>query len=134
LTYGHVKFDKELRIMSSGAFSDSKYISNAGDVYPVRIQPETLGLTLDAVANAAPTPAVDQVIRAKVSGSRRSYGVHCRTVTVQFTAAKTDYVANAKITVPWLTGSTWETLPPGATGTYLGTAVKLVGKSPERIK
>lgn len=120
--------------MSSGAFVSSKYESNAGDIYPVRVQPETLTLALGSATNTAPTAAADQTIRAKVSGSRRSYGVHCRTVTVQFTADKTDYVENGKVTIPWLQQDSWEELVPDATGTYLGTACKLVGKSPERIK
>lgn len=120
--------------MSSGATVKSKYGSNGGDTYSIRLQPETLLLTLDAVANAAPAAATDQKVFAKVGGSRRSYGVHTRTVTIRFTAPKTDYLANATITLPWLVPGTWEELAPDATGTYLGTACELVGKSPERIK
>lgn len=120
--------------MSSGAFTSSKYEANSGDIYPVKVQPETLTLALGSATNTAPTGAADQTIRAKVSGSRRGYGVHCRTVTIQFTADKDEYVENATITLPWLQQTSWEALVPDVTGTYLGTACKLVGKSPERIK
>lgn len=120
--------------MSSGPFSSSKYEANSGDIYPVKVQPETLTLTIGGSSNSAPAGTVDQTIRAKVSGSRRSYGVHTRTVTIELTAALTGYKENALITLPWLVQSTWEALAPDATGTYLGTACRLAGKSPERIK
>lgn len=130
----HINFDRGADRMSSGAFVSSKYESNAEDIYPIRIQPETLALTLGSATNTAPTAAVDQVVRAKVSGSRRAYGVHTRTVTVELTAALDDYEEGSLITLPWLQADTWEALAPDTTGTYLGVACRLAGKSPEKIK
>jgi hypothetical protein len=117
-----------------GVFSDSKYEANSGDIYAVRVQPETLTLALGTATNTAPTATIDQQITAKVSGSRRGYGVHVRKVTVRLTAAKTGYKENATLTFPWLQQDTWEALPAKATGTYDGTAVVLVGKTSEKIK
>lgn len=120
--------------MSSGAFSSSKYESNAGDIYPIKVQPETLALQIGTATNTAPTASVDQIIRAKVSGSRRSYGVHTRTVTIELTGDLDGYEEGSLITLPWLQADTWEALAPDATGTYLGTPIRLAGKSPEKIK
>lgn len=117
-----------------GEFDRSKYEATNGDIYAVRVQPETLTLTLGGVANTAPTAAVDQTIRAKVSGSRRSYGIHTRLVTIQLTAAKDGYKDDAVITLPWLKAATFEDLVADATGTYDGTACILLGTRAEKKK
>jgi len=115
-----------------GVFSDSKYEANNGDIYALRIQPETLTLTLGSATNTAPTAAIDQPISAKVSGGRRGYGVHCRTVTIRLTADKDGYKSGAVLRLPWLKASTFDALTPKATGTYDSTACILVGTSAEK--
>jgi hypothetical protein len=96
--------------MSSGAFRKTKYESNitkgGGGTYtlPIRIQPETASCTINAVANSAPTNAIDLPISAVVSRGRRSKGVLPRTVTLQNTdtAGTGGYKAGGVITIPAL--------------------------------
>lgn len=121
--------------MSQGNFKRSKYVSNGGTrIYPVRIQPETEGLTIGGVANAAVVAEATEEPSAKVSGGRRGLGVNCRKVRIQFTATPpTGYAANKTLSVPILQPSVFEGISKGNSGTYLGVAVEVVGKTPEFI-
>lgn len=121
--------------MSSGAFIRSFYELNSGEVASIRVQPETLALSLGGGANAAATGPADVPGSAKVSGGARSIGINARKVSIVFTGTPPEgYKADSPISLPWLIPNTWEALSPGATGTYLGAAVELIGKSPERIR
>ncbi len=94
--------------MSAGLFELSTYESNEGDLYPIRIQPETLQLNING-ANAAPTGEPDQAVSARARKSRRAYGVGARTVRVRFTAAApTGYAEGQVLTVPVLTAALWD--------------------------
>lgn len=127
--------------MSAGDFTGSIYETNGGGFYRVRIQPETLSLTINAVANAAgagPVPAGQP--SAKVSGNRNAIGVNCRLVRVRFTGTLPTGYSGGKdtISLPCLTPAAFNSWSSGDTGTYTlgGTAfdVELVGKTPESIK
>jgi hypothetical protein len=126
--------------MSAGAFEIGKYEDENGNVYEVRVQPETKGLTLNSVANAYPTDdAAPDLPTLAISQSRRGFGVKVRTVTVEMTAAPTGAVADylglgSRLTVPVFDPATYASYGKGQTGTYLGTAVKYVGKNPEIIR
>jgi len=120
--------------MAIGAFSLSKYEDNAGKIRGIRVQPETITLTIGGQANTAPTGDIDTAPRAKVSGSRRSYGVHARKVTVRLTAAGNSGAIGSTISLPWLDPGTFADLVELSTGTYNGSACVLVGTSPEKIK
>jgi hypothetical protein len=122
--------------MSSGAFTDSFYESNElGSVHPIRVQPETLALTLGGQANTAPSGTGAIGPSAQVSRGKRSIGINARTVTVRLTAALANYATGATITLPWLDPATFADITAKVTtGTYLSTACKVVGKSPETVK
>lgn len=120
--------------MSSGAFEDGKYISNAGDIYPCRAQPESKALSLGGVANSYPAAATDQPNSARLKSSNKRIGVNARSVRVQLTATLDGYKDDAILTIPVFQASVWEGYTKGQVGTYLSTAVKFVGKSPESIK
>lgn len=121
--------------MSAGAFLRAFYELNSGAIAPIRIQPETGALTFGATNNTIPAGPATLPVSARVSNSNRSIGIKPRSVTVRFTGAVPEgYQALSTITLPWLAPETWETLAPGATGTYLGGSVTLVGKSPERVR
>ena len=122
--------------MSAGAFQDSFYESNElGSVHPIRVQPETIALTLGGQANVAPSGTGAIGPSAQVSRGKRSIGINARTVTIQFTATKTGYLAGSKITLPWLDPATFSDVTPKVTtGTYLEVACKVVGKSPETVR
>lgn len=126
--------------MSAGPFEDGKYESGNTFVYPVRVQPESKGLTLNSVANAYPEGALTANIGTlALTGGRRRFGVVPRTVTVEFTAAPTGAVADyagigSQFTLPVFDPDVWAGYSTGQTGTYLGTAIKYINKNPELIR
>lgn len=126
--------------MSAGAFEDGKYASGNTFVYPVRVQPESKGLTLGGVANAYPVDDLTANIGTlSLTGGRRRFGVIPRTVTVEFTEAPTGNVADyagvgSQFTVPVFGETVWAGYTKGQVGTYLGTAIKFINKSPELIR
>lgn len=123
--------------MSAGNFEDGKYEDDSGNVYLCRRQPETSDLILNGQANVDPTGDIDQPIAARLTGSSRRYGVKARQVRIRFTAAPpAGYSPDDILTVPVFTLDAFNTMKAvrGATGTYLGTAVKLVGVSNESVK
>lgn len=123
--------------MSTGAFIFSRYRSwYTTDVHPIRIQPETLTLTIGTTSNAAPTAAVDNNQRVVVSGGRR-IGIRPRKLGVRITdGGENDYLVGSVIYVPWLNDATFFTVAAqaGATGTYNGAQVEVIGNSPEFYK
>lgn len=118
--------------MSAGVFILTKYEADNGDIRPIRVQPETLAANLGSV-NAAPAGTADTVGFARVGGGRRRYGIKARTVRIKFTGALPDgYAPNQILTVPVLTKTVYDAIIAGTTtGTYLGNAIIVVGKSSE---
>lgn len=119
--------------MSAGAFTRSKYEDDAGIVHNIRIQPETLALVIGAQTNGAPAGAVTGRVSAKVSGGRREIGLNARKVTVAFNegSAPDGYDPTGTIALPWLQVLSFASINRGATGTYLGAPITVVGKTPE---
>lgn len=117
--------------MSAGAFSNSKYESDAGTIHPIRVQPETI----TALANAAPAAATNSDISAVVSLTRRQRGLRPRYVTVKFSDTVPDgYATGTALRIPILTPAVFDGLNVGGTGTYLGNPVVILGKEPERAR
>lgn len=126
--------------MSAGDYTDGLYETDVGKITTIRIQPETLSLTLNTVANAAPTgPPETGVPSAKVSGGRREFGINARLVRVRFTGTLPPGYSGGKsiITLPVLQPSVFAGYAKGQTGTYTleGTAydIAFVGKTPESV-
>lgn len=121
--------------MSSGPFVRSFYSTDAGNVVRIRVQPETLALTLNAVANDAPAgPATAGFPSAKVSLNNSEIGINPRNVTIAYTAAASAALQGLTVPLPWMNLATFTALPDGATGTYQGEPVELISKSNERIR
>lgn len=123
--------------MSSGAFINSFYNSNkTGDIHPIRVQPETLTLSVAGVTNTAATGPAGSPISAQVSQSKRSKGLNARTVTFKFTpTAPEGYLANSPITLPWLAGvGDFDGFVAGDAISYQGGSGELVGTSAETAK
>lgn len=118
----------------AGAFTLSKYETDNDNVVPIKVQPETLTANVGS-ANAAPSGAVEAGFpSAQVSKGRRAIGINARTVSVKFTATPpTGYATNATYRIPIMTKTVWDAATKGTTGTYLGVAIIVVGKSPEAI-
>lgn len=126
--------------MSAGAFIPEIYSTDGGAIYPVRVQPETLTLTLNSTANAGGVgPVAPNTPSARISGSFRELGVICRRVRFKFSTATIPpgYKLDSILTLPALTLASYNAWGKGSVGTYTinGTAydVAFVGKSPERI-
>lgn len=126
--------------MSSGLFNtNARYeVFPAGTtaaqpaiVTTCRVQPETLALVLNGVANAAAAGAITIGLpRATISASGRRRGIiRARGVRVRFTGTTTPagYKPNGIIFLPWMVSATFNALPASSVGTYLGQPVELVG-------
>lgn len=122
--------------MSAGIFNVVIYETNQGLFTSIRVQPETLQLTLNAIVNIEATGTKGVGLpSAKVSGSKRSKGINARTVSVVFTGAPpTGYKAGSIIRLPVLTPDAWADYDEPQTGTYLGAPIRFAGKSDESVK
>jgi len=125
--------------MSAGNFIDEIYVTDANIPFNVSVQPETLSLTLNGVANTGGTgPIIPGNPSASVSGSKRKIGVNCRNVRFRFTGTlPPGYASNRTLTLPVFTLATYTAYDKQQTGTYTleGVAydVAFVGKSPETV-
>jgi hypothetical protein len=115
--------------MSAGAFVITKYqASYATQIHPIKVQPETLAMTIGTVTNDPPTGNVSSPISAQVSGSRKKLGLHARTIAVRFTGTPpTGYSNRGTIRVPLLTQAIAAVAVKGAAGLYLGVAIVVAG-------
>ncbi len=121
--------------MSAGRFSLVSYETDTGVLVPARVQPETLQATFGGVINAAPTgsPAAGYP-SVVISRSKRSNGIHPRTVTVNITAGlPAGYVTPGSFVVPCMNEAAYTAATKGAAAGYLGGTGLVVGKSPESI-
>jgi hypothetical protein len=121
--------------MSAGRFELVAYETDAGVLVPARVQPETLlatfGGTVNAPATGSPAPGYPSII---ISKSKRSNGIHPRTVTVRINAGLPDgYVVPGTFTIPCMNEAAYTSATKGAAAGYLGGTGKVVGKSPESI-
>lgn len=126
--------------MSAGTFSDTAYSTDAGNFYPVRVQPETFTLTINSVANDAPTgPVPTGTPGLKLTKGNREAGIVARKVRFRITDVNppANYAANSILSLPVLTKAAYDSWGKGNTGTYtlngIAYSVAYVGKSPERI-
>lgn len=120
--------------MSAGFFLKAFYSLDNGNVANIRIQPESAALVLNGVTNTIPAgPAVESA-SVKVNGSRRAFGVNARKVRLEWTGAAPDgYDPDGIVTVPWFNPTTFAGIVRAQTGTYLGSGVRVLGKTPEYI-
>ena len=122
--------------MSAGSFENGKYQADNNLIYPVKVQPETKALTINAVANDYPLGDVGTGLPPiKVNASRKSRGFHTRHVVVELTANGTgetaQYVAGTRHKIIVFTSATLNSYELNATGTYLGIPCRVVFKSGE---
>lgn len=122
--------------MSNGRFARAKYEDDNGGIHAVRVQPETMSTT---PSNAEPSGAVNQNGQAKVGGSRRTIGLHCRGVVLGI-----DYPVNApngqdlvytkKVFLPILKSETFlgNGFKDNAVVSYLGENWKVIDRVPEK--
>ena len=130
--------------MSAGAPVISSYETNAGNVHPIRIQPETLTLTVGsvdpAVVNTPTADPINREVTAYASYRRTRYGVNGRQVRFQFASGSTPagYEPGSTISYVGLTQAFLNAAnATGATGTVdLGSGpvnVEFVGVTNEAV-
>lgn len=120
--------------MSSGPFEFTFYGTDNGDIATIRVQPETLALTIGTTANAAVSgPSTPGFPSAQTSQSRNAIGVNARRVRCVYTSAASAGLPGLSITLPWLDPATFATIAEGETGTYQAEPIQLRRKTNERI-
>lgn len=125
--------------MSAGNFVLSRYETNSpglgGIIMPIKVQPETIALVVGGVNNDPPAGAADFPLRVSVSAGKSEHGVRPRKATLRFTGAAPAGYSGDDVTVPLLTPAiAAAAAAPGATGTYLASAVEVVSTSPESFR
>lgn len=124
--------------MSTGAFVEAVYESGkpVPNLHPIRVQPETLTLTIDGAANSTAAADPTSELRAFSSSRNRRGAVNARKVGLEITASGDNgYEVGSVVYVPVMTAATLSDylFPAGKTGTYNGASVRVIGSSPERI-
>lgn len=121
--------------MSAGNFVNAIYVTDNGDKVPIKVQPETLTATVGGGANASgAAPADAGFPSADSSRSKKSIGIHARTVSLKFTATSpTGYAANSILRIPVMTQAAWTAATKGSVVNYLGVAGVVTGRSPEYV-
>lgn len=119
--------------MSAGEFVISSYDSSeTGFTMPVRVQPETLLLFVNGIANSGSGTPVNLGLFAQVTKNRNAYGVGCRSVTVKWDGAPpTGYKPGEALRIPVMTEAAYASYIPGSTGNYLGSSVVIVSRTNE---
>lgn len=124
--------------MSAGEFLATRYETSSpglgGVIMPIKVQPETVLLTIAGVGNDPPAGAVDFPLRVSVSAGNREYGVKARRVTLRFTDGGPTGYSGDDVTVPILTPAVAAVASPGATGTYLLANVEVISTQPETFR
>lgn len=123
--------------MSAGVFEIEFYeldTGNGGGVASIRVQPETVAATINGAANAGASGPATIPLFAKAAKGVREYGIGARSVTLRFTGAPPTGYSGDDVRIPVLLESTYASWALNETGSYLGAAVQVVGRSPERIR
>lgn len=123
--------------MSAGAFVVTRYqaVYSAAQIHPIKVQPETLALTIEGVANNPPVGAATSPISASVSGGKRQLGLNAAKVSIRFVdAPPSGYLANSTIRLPLLNAAIRAAAVRSAPGEYLGVEIVVVSNfSPEVV-
>lgn len=129
--------------MSAGAFTTVSYVAeyDPAEIHKIRVQPETLALSINSVANTASTGLPTSPISAMVSKSKRALGLHASTVTLKATGTTppvAGYLVGSVVTIPLLNAairSAAKAAVAATTVSYLGvTTWKVAGYSEEKAK
>jgi len=123
--------------MSAGVFSFVTYGASyeTGVSHPIRVQPETLEAAVGGTTNDPLVGDPTNPISAIVSGSRRSLGLHARTISLALVGSPpTGYAETSRVRIPILDPDNFATFAPKNTAvTYLGTTWRVTGSSAEKV-
>lgn len=122
--------------MSAGQFVSAFYETSAENgsfVLACKVQPETLQANFGA-ANASADGPANAPGSATISQGRRTAGVNMRYITVKWDGAPPTGYSGLIARIPILTPAAFAAAQLGTTGTYLGTAATVVGRTGETIR
>jgi hypothetical protein len=106
--------------MSAGPFQVARYKADDDTtIAPIRVQPETLSLTVNAQANSSIAEASTTKYYCRSSGGCREIGMRARRVNFKFDTAPTPYKQDAILSLPWFDPATFTSIAGGNTGTYI---------------
>lgn len=127
--------------MSAGRFTRTRYIAeyNTANVHPIRVQPETLNLSIGGTDNDPTETAVSNPISAVSSLGKRAKGLRPALVTLRWTGTAPATPGNLGLTQVPLLNAEIRTAAAGADDdtavSYLGVATWVVaGYSAEEAK
>jgi len=123
--------------MSAGSFIDTAYETDAGELFPCRVQPETLAATFAGTANAAPSGSIPPGRPSvRLRQGKRSFGIIARTVTVKLPpngTPPTGYTG-ANLVIPILDATLFASIGRNDVVVYLGATWRVASKSSEDIR
>lgn len=115
--------------MSSGRFVRTFYELDNGEIARARVQPETI-----AGFNVAPAGPATLSGSARMTSSRRRFGINARAITGAWVGSPpAGYDDRTPVRVPILTPDVYNGLELGDTVSYLGGSLEVIGKTAEKI-
>lgn len=128
--------------MSSGAFVNTFYASQSDlpNIYPIRVQPETIAATVTPstgadVPNTPDAGPANVSTSAQVGGSTRRAGLHAPVIYASLTGSPpTNYASNSRIVIPALNNAFYVAAKKNTTLNYLGTTWRITGRRAEKIR
>lgn len=123
--------------MSSGAFVIETYQARYGGgaiTHPIQVQPETVTLVIAGTPNLGASGDPVSPISARVSGGRNQIGLNAELVRLKFVDTPEGYKPDGVITLPLLASAIRVKATRGATGTYQGVGIVVLGVSPETVR
>ena len=117
--------------MSQGRILPTFYLSDDGEVHPIRIDEQTAAATINGEANTpAAGPATSRIRYLVRAGNRRKVP-RARGVYFSWVDARpTGYVGSGG-SLPVFSPTVWGDIVEGAVGTYLGVPINITGKYSE---
>ena len=117
----------------AGVFVSSKYKADNGDVYRVKIQPETALLAFGSAQNAPTVNAVNQQKPLRLRKTVKENGLTSRKIGVRWVAnVPATYKPSTVLYVPILTPELFLAIQLDQQASYLGGTVTVVSKLVER--
>jgi len=119
--------------MSAGDFVSAIYETDAGNFCNVRLQPETLAMTINASANGEGAGPINQEASAIARKGKRGIGVGCRLVGIDFAGAPPSGYTSDILYVPVLTPALFASASLGSPVSYLAASGVIVSKIAEDV-
>lgn len=117
----------------AGVFISSKYKADNGDVYRVKIQPETALLAFGSAQNASTVNPVNQPRQLRIRKTVKETGLTSRKIGVKWVSSVPATYKQATILyIPILTPELFAAIQLDQQATYLGGIVTVVSKLSER--